>query len=109
MTFQRMTLIVRKLSIRKESYLLLSQLAVHWKPRLTELPPDLLLVFLSHGRACSWRSLPWCSTFHRWYVISSPGSASTQKPCAPGGLGGLALPGSAPPSVCAPPRARDWP
>src|SRR5271156_2421898 len=105
MTFQCMTLIVRKLSIRKESYLLLSQFAFHLKPRLTELPPDLLLVFSSRGRACSWRSLPWCSTFHRLCVTEGPGSALTRKPYVPAGSGGSALPESALPTACVPVRA----
>jgi hypothetical protein len=45
MTFQRMTLIVRKFSVRKESYLLLRQFAFHLKPRLTVIVAKLFLVF----------------------------------------------------------------
>src|ERR1700691_3762004 len=109
MTFQRMTLIVRKLSIGEESYLLLSQFTFHLKPRLNVMPPKLFLVFWSHGRACSWRSLPWCSTFHRSFVTSDPGSASTQKPCVPAGSGDRARPVSVVPTACAPVRVPDWP
>src|ERR1700733_14250872 len=109
MTIKGMTLIVRKLSVCKESYLLLSQSAFHLKPRLTELPPDLLLVFLSRGRACFWRSLPWCSAFHRLFLISGPGSALAQKPSAPAGSGGSALPEFVRPAACAPVHVPDWP
>src|ERR1700722_10085045 len=109
MTFQRMTLIFRKLSIGKESYLLLSQFTIHLKPRLNVMPPKLFLVFWSHGRACSWRSLPWCSTFHRSSVVSGPGSVLVQKPSVLVASGARELPESVLPTACAPARARDSP